>query len=810
MLVFCKGYTQYGRREEAIKLLVRMQQAGTKADHITLVITLRACATSPTVLEWGKQTHSFLIGTGFQSHVAVGNSLINMYAKCENLDEARKVFDKMTKRDVVSWNTMIGGYTQNGHSEEAVELLCKMHQAGMKTDNVTFASVCSACASLAVLEQGKQIQALIIKTGFESDVFVGNALVTMYAKCCHLEDAHNVFFEMVKRDVVSWNAMIAGYVQDGFDEEALQLFVQMQQVGLKADHITFASVQTACASLEALEHGKQNHAHIIKTGFEWDVSVGNTLVSMYAKCGSMEDVGKVFDKMPIRNVVSWTSMIAVYAQHGHGQDAIQLFEQMQWVGMKPNQVTYVSVLNGCSTPEVLQKGKHLHALILQSGYESDVNVGNSLVTMYAKCGDTEDARQVFDRMPNHGVVSWNAMVAGYAQSGHCEESLNVFCWMQQAGVKPNPFTFGSALSACATLVALEHGKRIHTYIVKTGFESDVFVGSALVDMYAKCGSIENASDVFNRMSKRNVVSWTVMIAGYAQHGYGKDVLELFGQMQQGGMKPDHVTFVGVLSACSRAGLVDEGHHYFNSMSQDYGIMPRLEHFACMVDLLGRAGHLDEAEEFINRMPFQPSISVWQSLLGASRIHGNMEVGKHAAECLLELEPHDSSTYVLLSNIYAAANRWDDVARVRKMMKDRGVKKEPGRSWIDVNNRVHRFVADDRSHPQAEKIYAMLERLSEQMKNAGYVPNTNFVLHDVEQEQKEKSLYHHSEKLAIAFGLITTPPGAPIRIIKNLRVCGDCHIATKFICKIVGREIVVRDASRFHHFKDGLCSCGDYW
>jgi pentatricopeptide repeat protein len=346
--------------------------------------------------------------------------------------------------------------------------------------------------------------------------------------------------------------------------------------------------------------------------------------------------------------------------------------------------------------------------------------------------------------------------------------------------------------------------------VKTGFELDVVVGSALVDMYAKCGSIDEASNVFNKMPERNIVTWTVIIIGYAQHGYAQEVLKLFSQMQDTGMKPDHVTFVGILSACSRAGLVNEGCNYFNSMSQDYGVNPRPEHFACMVDLLGRAGHLTEAKDFIEKMPFEPSISVWQSLLGACRIHGNMELGKYAAERLLELEPHDSATYVLLSNIYAAANRWDDVARVRKMMKDRGVKKEPGRSWTNVNNTVHEFISDDSSHPQAEEIYKMLQRLSNQMKDAGYVPNTDFVLHDIEKEQKENSLSHHSEKLAIAFGLIKTPPGAPIRIMKNLRVCGDCHIATKFISKIVCREIIVRDATRFHHFKNGLCSCGDYW
>ncbi|XP_057827674.2 pentatricopeptide repeat-containing protein At4g21065 [Cryptomeria japonica] len=801
------GYSQHRQSKEVMKLLMQMRHAGMQPDHVTYVAALRSCSG---VLEWGRQIHGYVVGSGLQWNVVVCNSLINMYAKCGKLESACKVFDKMPQRDLVSWNTIIGGYAQNGDNEEALEVFCEMYKAGEKPDYVSFTSVLRVCASLEVLEIGKQIQASIVKSGFGFDVFVGNALITVYSKCCSVEGARGIFDKMPQRDGVTWNAMIAGYVQEGWDREALQLFEQMQQSGSKPDYITFASIQTACANLEELEYGKQNHAHIIKTGSEIDVSVCNTLVSMYAKCRNMEGACKVFDNMPTRNVVSWTSMITVCAQDGQSEHVTQLFKQMRMSDIMPNQVTYVSLLSAYSSSELLQSGKQVHCLVLKTGYALNVNVANSLVTMYSKCGSIEGARHMFEKMPEREVVSWNAMIAGYAQDGKCEEALEVFCLMQRADMKPNSFTFGSILSACASLVNLEKGKWIHTFILKIGFESDVFVGSALVDMYAKCGSIDDAYDVFNKMSERNLVSWTVMIAGYAQHGYVEEVLKLFSQMQRVGMKPDHIIFLGVLSSCSRAGLVNEGRHYFNSMSQEYGVTPRLEHYACIVDLLGRAGLLEEAEDFIKKMPLEPNISVWQSLLGACRIHGNMELGKYAAECLLKLEPNDSATYILLSNIYAAANRWEDAARVRKMMRDRGVKKEAGRSWIDINNTVHEFVADDSSHPEAEEIYSMLKRLSRQMKDAGYVPNTDFVLHDVEKEQKENYLCYHSEKLAIAFGLIKTPPGAPIRIMKNIRVCGDCHMAIKLICKIVGREIIVRDATRFHHFKNGLCSCGDYW
>nr|ABK26521.1 unknown [Picea sitchensis] len=366
------------------------------------------------------------------------------------------------------------------------------------------------------------------------------------------------------------------------------------------------------------------------------------------------------------------------------------------------------------------------------------------------------------------------------------------------------------LRACASVAALEQGKQVHADIIKIGFELDVSVSNGLVDMYGKCGRIEDAQEVFSKLLEPDVASWNAMISGLAQHGCGKEAVLLFEQMLQTGVKPNQITFVVVLSGCSHAGLVDEGRNYFDSMTRDHGISPKAEHYSCMVDLFGRAGCLDEALNFINQMPVEPNASVWGSLLGACRVHGNIELAERAVEQLIELTPENPGTYVLLSNIYAAAGRWDDAGKVRKMMKDRSVKKEPGCSWIEVQNKVHPFIVGDSSHPQIEEIYETLETLTLQMKAAGYIPNTNFVLHDVEEEQKEWILGHHSEKLAIAFGIISTPPGTTIRVVKNLRVCGDCHTATKFISRIVSREIVLRDTHRFHHFKDGQCSCGDYW
>lgn len=428
----------------------------------------------------------------------------------------------------------------------------------------------------------------------------------------------------------------------------------------------------------------------------------------------------------------------------------------------------------------------------------------------AKCGNLDAARQLFDKMPEKNVVSWTAIMAGYAQLGYGEEALVLFYQMKQLGVEPDQLTFANVLQACACSALLSEGKQVHVHVIRSGFEWHFVLATALVDMYAKCGRIEDSHRIFDSMSARDVVAWNAMIAGYGKHGYARKALQLFEQMRQSGIRPTRISFTNVLSACSHAGLVDEGCYYFNSMTQDYNIIAESEQYACMVDLLGRAGRLDEALAFIQKMSIEPTADVWGALLASCRIHGNMWLGKLAAERLFKLRPDRAGTYVALSNIYSAAGRWDEAAKLRRLMNDRGVKKEPGYSWVQVKNRVHTFSVGDTAHPQIEHIYAMLDKLAGQMKTAGHVPNTNFALHDVDDEQKEHMLYHHSEKLAIAFALISTPPGTSIQIVKNLRICVDCHTAAKFISKIVGREIVIRDANRFHHFKDGLCSCGDYW
>eukprot|EP01018_Ginkgo_biloba_P036294 Gb_10035 [translate_table: standard] len=811
------GYSRHGPAEEAFALLRQMQVGGMKPDAFIIASVLPACAALE-ALEHGKEIHAYIIRSELEDDVFVGSGLVDMYAKCANIENARQVFDKMSHRNVVSWNSMIAGYAQIARFDEALKLFSHMELAGSKPNAITFNSMIAGYAQNGHGYEALNLFGQMQLVGIKPDVITWNAMITGCVQNGQCEEALDLFQQMqlagLKPNVISWNSMIGGYAQNGRGNEALAFFRQMQLAGVKPNLVTTVSVLSACARLAALKQGKEIHNYIIRSGIESDVFVGNALIDLYTKSGNIEDACQHFDKMSHRNVISWTAMISSYAQGGHGDQALKLFSQMQLAGIEPNVITWNALIAGYAQNGYGDEALKLFHLMQQAGVTPDVISWNAMVAGHAQNGHCDEALTLFRKMQVEGVtpnvITWSAMIAGYVQNGYAEEALKFFSEMQLADVKPNRVTLVSVLPACARLSALQKGKEIHNAIIRRQFELDVSAGNALIDMYAKCGSIEDGRKVFENMYQRDVVSWNAMIVGYGTHGHGEAALMLFHQMQQAGMKPDHITFIGVLSACSHAGLVDEGRQYFHCMSQDYHIVPSVEHYACMVDLLGRAGCLDEAKDFINKMPLEPTASVLGALLGACRMHCNIELAEHAAECLFELEPEVAGNYVLLSNIYAAAGRWDDVAKVRSMMKKRGLKKKPGCSWIEVQNRVHAFRVGDKSHVQNEKIYALLENLAGQMETAGYVPDTNFVLHNVEKEEKENALCGHSEKLAVAFGLINTPPHTPLRIFKNLRVCGDCHTSFKFISKIARREITLRDTNRFHHFVDGLCSCGEYW
>jgi pentatricopeptide repeat protein len=680
-----------GRLTEAVRRLGPVDQCGIGARYWMYARVIQACAMKKS-LEHGKQVHYHIIKSGFKPDVFLWNNLLSMYMKCRSIVNAHQVFDEMPTRDVVSWTTMISGYAQQGYGEQAFYLFGLMQQEGLKPDKYTFSSVLHASGSPGTtLEQGKRVHALILEAGLESNIHVATALIRMYTKYGSLVDGRHVFDRMLKRDVVSWTMMIVGYAKEGYTDDAFKLFYQMDEDDLKPDKAAYISILTACVSPALLEQGKQIHCQIIEDGLQTDFRVANALISMYVRCGSMVDAHQIFDNLPQRDVVSWTAIIGRYSQQQCSEKVFELFQQMLKEGVKPDKVMFMSVLNACASPAVLKEGKEIHALVIRAGFEADTSCGNALVSMYSRCGSVEDAQKVFDKLPRRDAISWTAMISACAQHGLGKEAINLFWQMEQEGVKPDKVTFNTVLNACASLAVLDKGRQVHACIIKAGFERDVFVGNALVDMYSKAGSLEDARQAFDNISLRDVVSWSTMILAYAQHGHGQEALQLFEQMQQEGVKPDLITFMGVLSACSNVGLVDEGQRYFQSMSRDHALTPTVEHYGCMVDILGRAGCIKEVQQVILEMPVQPDSALWGSLLAACKLQGNVEVGEWAAENRLKLEPQNAGTYILLSNIYAAARKWDDVAMVRKVMEFRGLTNETGQISIEVNDRVHDFV-----------------------------------------------------------------------------------------------------------------------
>ncbi|XP_016503583.2 pentatricopeptide repeat-containing protein At2g41080-like [Nicotiana tabacum] len=536
----------------------------------------------------------------------------------------------------------------------------------------------------------------------------------------------------------------------------------------------------------------------------------NILIGGYVQIGDLDSASKLFDEMGERNLASWNVMITGLTQFEFNEKALSLFSQMHGLGYLPDAFTLASVLRGCAGLRDVNKGRQVHGCVLKLGLEDHLVVASSLAHMYMKSGSLREGEIVIKSMPAPTVAAWNTLIAGKAQNGCFEGTLELYNLMKIAGFRPDKITFISLISSCSELATIGQGQQIHSEVIKTGAVSVVAVVSSLISMYSKCGCLDEAEKIFEERVEADIVLWSAMISAYGFHGKGKDAVGLFHRMEQEGLVPNHVTFLSLLYACSHSGMKDEGLEFFNLMVEKYNVEPQLVHYTCVVDLLGRAGRLQEAEALIRSMPVKPDAVIWKTLLSACKIHKNADMARSIAEEVLRIDPQDSASYVLLANVHASAKRWKYVSEVRKSMRDRGVKKEPGISWLELKNQVHHFIMGDKSHPQSEEVDVYLKELIAELKLEGYVPDMGSVLHDMDLEEKEHNLVHHSEKLAIAFALMNTPEGFPIRIMKNLRICGDCHVAIKYISKIKKREIIVRDASRFHHFKDGCCSCGDYW
>ncbi|ONI18543.1 hypothetical protein PRUPE_3G221900 [Prunus persica] len=660
--------------------------------------------------------------------------------------------------------------------------------------------------------EGQKLHALMVTSGnLLNNTYLSTKLAAFYANCGRMAQAQVIFDGILLKNSFLWNFMIRGYACNECSLKALVLYREMLSFGQKADNFTYPFVLKACGDLLLVETGRRVHSEVVVSGLESDIYVANALLAMYSKFGHMGLARMLFDRMLERDLISWNTMISGYVKNNNPRKALEVFEEMGKAGLKADGTTLLGILSACAELLALKLGKEIHAYVVRKSVEiHNEFLTNSLIEMYCNCKSLAYSRRLFDGVKWKDTVSWNCMIRGYEQNGDAFESLRLFCRMVMEGAEVDEVTIITILGACDQINALQFGMSVHSCLVKKGFGANIIVGTALIDMYSKCGSLSCSRRVFDEIPRKNLVAWSAMISGYGAHGRGEEAISCYHELVANNFTPDEGVLTSVLSACSHAGLVNEGKHIFNRMTIEYNVKPGLAHYSCLVDLLGRAGHVDEAYELIKTMEVKPSSDIWAAFLSACRLHKNVKLAEVSAQKVFEMHPKGVGSYICLSNIYASEKRWDDVERVRAMVRSKGLKKPPGCSFVEVDKMVHRFLVGDKSHPQTHDVYAKLKELNLRLTEAGYKPDTTSVFYDVEAEVKEKMLWDHSERLAIAFALINTGPGTTIRITKNLRVCNDCHTVTKMISELMNREIVMRDIHRFHHFRHGFCSCGDYW
>ncbi|TVU15187.1 hypothetical protein EJB05_38694, partial [Eragrostis curvula] len=678
-------------------------------------------------LPHGRVVHRHLLASEdarLTFNTVLSNHLITMYGRCAAPDSARFVFDGMPHRNPVSWAAVIAAHAQNSRSIDALGLFSSMLRSGTAPDQFALGSAVRACAELGDVSLGRQVHAQVLKSEMGSDLIVQNALVTMYSKSGSIEDGVTLFERIRDKDLVSWGSIITGLAQQGSEMEALQIFREMISEGTHQhpNEFHFGSVFRACGVIGSLQYGEQIHGLSVKYRLDRNSYAGCSLSDMYARCNMLDSAKKVFYRIEAPDLVAWNSLINAYSAEGLLSEAMVLFSEMRNSGLRPDGITVRGLLCACVGSDALYQGRAIHSYLVKLGLDGDVSVCNSLLSMYARCLDFLSAMDVFHETNNRDVVTWNSILTACVQHRHLEEVFKLFIILHRSVSSLDRISLNNVLSASAELGYFEMVKQVHACAFKVGLVGDTMLSNGLIDTYAKCGSLDDAKKLFEIMGTGcDVFSWSSLIVGYAQSGYAKEALDLFARMRSLGIKPNHVTFVGVLIACSRVGFVDEGCYYYSIMEPEYRIVPTREHCSCVIDLLARAGRLSEAAKFVDQMPFEPDIVMWKTLLAASKKHNDAEMGKRAAEGILNIDQSHSAAYVLLCNIYAASGNWNEFARLKKAMRSSGVQKTPGKSWIKLKGELKVFIVEDRSHPESEEIYTMLELVCMEMVKAGYIP-----------------------------------------------------------------------------------------
>ncbi|KAM3270517.1 pentatricopeptide repeat-containing protein, chloroplastic [Capsicum chacoense] len=668
--------------KEAMFKYIEMLENEILGDNFVLPNVLKACG-ALNFVQFGKCVHGHVLKLGFESCVFVASSLIDMYGKCGVLVDSRKVFDYMYEKNVVAWNSLIVSYMQNGFNEEAMGVFYDMRNEGIEPTRVTLSSFLSASANLCALHEGKQGHAISVKSGLDLDNIFGSSLINFYAKVGLVNDAELIFHRVIEKDVVTWNLLMSCYVQSGKIDKTLDLSRLMRLKGFRFDSVTLSTILSASAELRDLKLGREGHCFCVRNTFDKDIVVASGIINMYAKCEKIPDARRVFDNTMEKDLVLWNTLLAAYAEVGLSGESLRLFYQMQLYGLPQNTISWNSVILG-----------------------------------FLRNGQINEAIDMFTQMKTVGldpnIVTYTTLISGLTQNGHNSEALTYFKQLLQAGYRPNSASIVAALSASTNMASLHDGRSIHGYILRRKIPLSLPVATSLVDMYTKCGSLNCANCIFDLIPEKKLALYNAMISGYALHGRAIEALALFKRLCKEGVEPDSITFTSVLSSCCHAGLVKEGLDVFYDMLTVHHMKPRVEHYGCIITLLSRCGDLDEAMQLIQSMPFEPDANVFESLLVACRELRETELEKHIANCLIMMEPDNAGHYVSLSNAYATTGRWDEVSKLRDLMKKKGLRKRPGCSWIQVGAEFHTFVSGDKWHPHTEEISTILALLDREM------------------------------------------------------------------------------------------------
>lgn len=669
---------------QAIEFFSKMRFDGNLPTQFTIPMIVSACAELQS-LSVGMKVHGLVSKLNlFYGNSAVGASFVYMYSKCGAMEYASLMFDEITVKDVVVWTALVIGYVQNGESEKGFQCLCEMHRSGGSSERLNFRTLeggFQACGNLCALVEGRCLHALALKSGNVSSEAVQSAILSMYSKCGSVEDAQLSFSEVIKKDLLSWTSLMGIFSRLGCINECYKIFLEMQATGLYPDGMAVSCLISGFANSLKISEGKALHSFIITGNYFIDEKVYTSLLSMYCKFGLVDPAEKIFIQCHDRVKDSWSLMISGYEKAGLEKKSIALFRQMQHQGIISDACCLLSVISSCSRLGAIGFGRSIHCFMIKNMMLQKVTMVNSLINMYGKCGKLTEAERLFHQA-RQDVTTWNSLISSYTDNGNCLKAISLFNLMISRGLKPNTATLAILLSACAQVASLDEGKKIHDYIIENGFSNDVYIATALVDMYAKCGQIDTAKEIFDSIDGKDVISWNVMISCYGIHGYGKSAIEIFEQMEESDVRPNELTFLAVLSACVHAGLVDEGKSIFCKMKDYYSLAPALKHYSCMVDLYGRSGNLDQAEALIQLMPFPPDGGIWGSLLTSCKLHGNAAMGMKIAKHAIEADPENDGYYILASDFYSSMGMWEEVRQVRESMKNRGVRKIVG--WSECS------------------------------------------------------------------------------------------------------------------------------